>query len=54
MPALNFDCQPPLCGSTLRLKPLEDSDLEGTFQAAADSDIWGDQPPRTFVRKRPG
>src|SRR5471032_2797862 len=44
MLAHDFDCQPNLCGSTLRLKPLAQSDLEGMCQAAADPDIWAGHP----------
>lgn len=44
MPIHDFDCQPRLYGSTLRLKPLANSDFEGMYQAAADPDIWAGHP----------
>ena len=40
----NFDRQPVLSGSTLRLRPLAESDFEGMFQAASDSRIWAAHP----------
>ncbi|MEB0224362.1 GNAT family N-acetyltransferase [Pseudomonas sp. 10S4] len=46
MLAHDFDCQPNLCGSTLRLKPLADSDFVGMYQAAADPDIWAGHPAK--------
>ncbi|MCU1737980.1 MULTISPECIES: GNAT family N-acetyltransferase [unclassified Pseudomonas] len=46
MSALDLECQPVLCGSTLMLKPLADSDFEGMFQAAADPEIWASHPAR--------
>ena len=41
---LDFDCQPVLCGKTLRLKPLSESDFEGLFLAASDPQIWAGHP----------
>jgi N-acetyltransferase len=46
MLARDFDRQPALCGSTLRLRPLADSDLEGMYQAASDPDIWAGHPAK--------
>jgi|GEM_PF-3014799 len=46
MLAHDFDCQPNLCGSTLRLEPLADSDFVGMYQAAADPDIWAGHPAK--------
>ncbi|WP_192560579.1 GNAT family N-acetyltransferase [Pseudomonas allokribbensis] len=40
----DFDCQPVLCGKTLRLKPLSESDFEGLFLAASDPHIWAGHP----------
>jgi len=40
----DFDCQPVLCGSTLRLRPLAESDFEGMFLAASDPCIWAGHP----------
>ncbi|WDR35542.1 GNAT family N-acetyltransferase [Pseudomonas serboccidentalis] len=40
----DFDRQPVLCGSTLRLRPLADSDFEGLYLAASDPFIWVDHP----------
>ena len=40
----HFDCQPVLCGSTLKLRPLTEPDFEGMFLAAADPLIWADHP----------
>lgn len=51
MSAPDFDCQPDLCASTLKLKPLEDSDFEGMFQAAADPEIWGGHPARDRYKR---
>ncbi|MBT1263709.1 GNAT family N-acetyltransferase [Pseudomonas sp. VS40] len=51
MPSPDFDCQPDLYGSTLRLKPLADGDFEGMFQAAADPDIWCGHPARDRYKR---
>ncbi|TFH79354.1 GNAT family N-acetyltransferase [Pseudomonas kribbensis] len=40
----DFDCQPVLCGSTLRLRPLTENDFEGLFLAASDPHIWAGHP----------
>ncbi|WP_347340476.1 GNAT family N-acetyltransferase [Pseudomonas sp. TH43] len=42
----DFDCQPVLCGPTLRIRPLTASDVEGMFSAASDPEIWIDHPAR--------
>ena len=51
MTADDFDCQPDLRGSSLRLKPLADSDLEGMFKAAADPHIWAGHPARDRYKR---
>ena len=51
MSAHDFDCQPDLRGSTLRLKPLADSDLDAMFQAAADPHIWDGHPARDRYKR---
>ncbi|WP_242487943.1 GNAT family N-acetyltransferase [Pseudomonas sp. TH31] len=51
MLAHDFDWQPNLCGSTLRLKPLAECDLEGLYQAAADPDIWAGHPARERYKR---
>lgn len=44
MSATVFDCQPTLCGPTLRLQPLAENDLEGLYQAASDPLVWAGHP----------
>jgi RimJ/RimL family protein N-acetyltransferase len=51
MSAHDFDYQPDLRGSTLRLKPLADSDLDAMFQAAADPHIWDGHPARDRYKR---
>jgi hypothetical protein len=51
MLAPDFDHQPDLCGSTLRLKPLAEDDFEGLYQAAADPDIWAGHPARDRYKR---
>lgn len=51
MSAPDFDCQPDLCASTLRLKPLAYSDFKGMFLAAADPEIWGGHPARDRYKR---
>lgn len=51
MLAHDFDHQPDLCGSTLRLKPLAEDDFEGLYQAAADPDIWAGHPARDRYKR---
>ncbi|MDD1139701.1 GNAT family N-acetyltransferase [Pseudomonas sp. TNT2022 ID233] len=40
----DFNWQPVLSGSTLKLRPLTDSDLENMFLAASDPGIWAGHP----------
>jgi RimJ/RimL family protein N-acetyltransferase len=44
MPVRQFDCQPPLYGSTLKLRALSGSDFEAMFLAASDPLIWAGHP----------
>lgn len=44
MPLRNFDCQPVLDGSTLKLRPLIASDFQALFLAANDPLIWAGHP----------
>ncbi|CAI8801704.1 GNAT family N-acetyltransferase [Pseudomonas sp. IT-232MI5] len=44
MPAGDFDCQPALYGSTLKLRALIASDFETLFLAASDPLIWTGHP----------
>ncbi|WP_433899693.1 GNAT family N-acetyltransferase [Pseudomonas sp. PSE1(2024)] len=40
----DFNWQPVLSGSTLKLRPLTDSDFENMFLAASDPGIWAGHP----------
>ena len=51
MSAHDFDCQPYLRGSTLRLQPLAYRDLDAMFHAAADPHIWGSHPARDRYKR---
>lgn len=44
MPVREFDCQPALYGSTLKLRALAASDFEALFLAASDPLIWAGHP----------
>lgn len=44
MQAHDFDSQPTLSGSTLRLAPLAERDIEGLYRAASDPGIWRAHP----------
>jgi RimJ/RimL family protein N-acetyltransferase len=44
MPVPDFDCQPALHGSTLKLRALVANDFEALFLAASDPLIWSGHP----------
>lgn len=48
----DFDYQPVLCGNTLRLKPLTESDFEGMFLAASDPGIWSGHPAKDRYKRQ--
>ena len=47
----DFDCQPVMCGSTLRLRPLAESDFERLYLAASDPRIWADHPANNRYKR---
>ncbi|MFC6336340.1 GNAT family N-acetyltransferase [Pseudomonas sp. CCM 7891] len=51
MLAQDFDYQPTLRGSTLRLKPLAQKDFDGMYQAAGDPGIWVGHPAKDRYKR---